>query len=487
MAIVKRNDKGTPLTFVELDGNFTDLDGRTTTNTTNISTNSTNITTLQGNRVTTSSFNAFTSSVVTTSSFNAFTSSVVTTSSFNAFTSSVVTTSSFNAFTASVITTGSSINSKQGITGSLSITGSNFSLLGLQTSSITLTNVLMISSSGQVYVTASSAFGGGTGTVGPGAQNYLAFFSGSTTTISSSIMYQSGSATNKTLYIERNTSAGSWLSLTGSASGFLDLSLRNTSNNGTAGTAIRMGNDTFEISTQLFLAASTVTSFLTSSFYVDAITGSIVLLSREEDILLNVNGSNFKTPSLIVKKSGNIGIGTSTPAYNLDISGSTNVTRIQGSGSANPLFLVQGSQGELFSITDSLSGSLFSVNDISGLPVLEAFSDNTVLIGSYTSPALNTTVKKTIGTGIGTVIYQVPTSSYDGMFIDYSIKSGSIARVGNIMTTWSGSITTLLETSSSIGVATAFTFSSIITGSNFALTGSATTAGWTVKTIIRSI
>ena len=74
------------------------------------------------------------------------------------------------------------------------------------------------------------------------------------------------------------------------------------------------------------------------------------------------------------------------------------------------------------------------------------------------------------------------------MFVEYSIKSGSVARVGNIMTTWTGSGgTTLLETSSSIGTATAFTFSSIITGSNFALTGSATTAGWTVKTIIRTI
>ena len=45
-------------------------------------------------------------------------------------------------------------------------------------------------------VTASYALnggGGGTGTVGPGAQNYLAFFSGSTTSISSSVIYQSGS------------------------------------------------------------------------------------------------------------------------------------------------------------------------------------------------------------------------------------------------------------------------------------------------------
>jgi hypothetical protein len=59
--------------------------------------------------------------VLTTSSFNAFTSSIVTTSSFNAFTSSVVTTSSFGSFTSSY-STGS-------FTGSF-----NGSLTGLATS-----------------------------------------------------------------------------------------------------------------------------------------------------------------------------------------------------------------------------------------------------------------------------------------------------------------------------------------------------------------
>jgi hypothetical protein len=54
---------------------------------------------------------------------------------------------------------------------------------------------------------------------------------------------------------------------------------------------------------------------------------------------------------------------------------------VNGSGSV--LFDVQGSQGQLFSITDSLSGSLFAVKDISGIPVMEAFSDNTVRLGQF--------------------------------------------------------------------------------------------------------
>jgi hypothetical protein len=59
---------------------------------------------------------------------------------------------------------------------------------------------------------------------------------------------------------------------------------------------------------------------------------------------------------------------------------------VNGSGSV--LLDVQGSQGQLFSITDSLSGSLFAVKDISGMPVMEAFSDNTVRMGQFGQKAL---------------------------------------------------------------------------------------------------
>ena len=63
---------------------------------------------------------------------------------------------------------------------------------------------------------------------------------------------------------------------------------------------------------------------------------------------------------------------------------------VQGSGSTgdNTILDVQGNQGQLFSITDSLSGSLFSVGDISGIPILEVFSDETVKIGTFGSEGL---------------------------------------------------------------------------------------------------
>ena len=61
---------------------------------------------------------------------------------------------------------------------------------------------------------------------------------------------------------------------------------------------------------------------------------------------------------------------------------------VQGSGSLFPILDIQGSQGELFSVTDNLSGSLSSVNDISGLPIFEVFSDDTVKIGTYNAEGL---------------------------------------------------------------------------------------------------
>jgi hypothetical protein len=159
-----------------------------------------------------------------------------------------------------------------------------------------------------------------------------------------------------------------------------------------------------------------------------------------------------------------------------------------GSGSASPLFTVQGSQGELFTVTDTLSGSLFSVGDISGLPILEVFSDNTTLIGSYIAPALYTTFKiLSSSTGVNT-IYSLPTASYDGVFVDYTIKSGSNARAGTFTATWSGTSVNFMDNSTTdFGNTTGFVFGANISTGNMLVTGSGTTAGWTVKTIIKAI
>ncbi len=174
------------------------------------------------------------------------------------------------------------------------------------------------------------------------------------------------------------------------------------------------------------------------------------------------------------------------------ISGSgQNILTVIGSGSStsSPLFTIQGSSGELFSVSDSLTGSLFSVNDISGLPILEVFSDNTTLIGNYLAPSLNTTTKTTLISGTNN-IYSIPTSAYTGAFFDYTlISTGSTgARAGTIMSIWSGSTAQYTDVSTNdIGNTGGVSFSVGVYGNYAILTSSATTSGWILKTIVRSI
>jgi hypothetical protein len=209
----------------------------------------------------------------------------------------------------------------------------------------------------------------------------------------------------------------------------------------------------------------------------------------------NLYSSVGGNPSITSNASGRVGIGVVSPLSTFHVNGQSifsgagvGVVTVIGSGNTSPIFSVQGSYGELFSITDSLSGSLFSVNDISGLPILEVFDDNTTLMGSFLAPSLNTTVKIAAGTG-DTNIYSLITSAYTGAFFEYTANSSEGIRAGSIMSVWSGTSITYIETpTASIGETTGITFNMILgTGTTATLRASGTTAGWTVKTIVRSI
>ncbi len=221
--------------------------------------------------------------------------------------------------------------------------------------------------------------------------------------------------------------------------------------------------------------------------------------------------SSGNAPDIHIQGTGStrgfVGIGTTSPRQKLDVAGNAiissgltaqtgvfssntqNILTVIGSGNSttSPLFSVQGSSGELFSVTDSLTGSLFSVNDISGLPIMEVFSDNTILWGSYQAPSLNTTVRISAGTG-STTIYTIPQSGYTGAFFEYTVSSSAGARSGSIMSVFSGNTVQYTETTTNdIGSTTGLTFSMSANSTNALLLASGVTAGWTVKTIIRSI
>lgn len=117
------------------------------------------------------------------------------------------------------------------------------------------------------------------------------------------------------------------------------------------------------------------------------ITGSVSIPAVGDSSLLTV-GSAGSPYLLVTGSTGRVSINTTSSVSSLNVGGTTNVLTVQGSTVEGNMFDVYGPAGQLFSVVDGLSGSLFSVNTISGVPVMEVFSDNTVRIGQYSNPPL---------------------------------------------------------------------------------------------------
>jgi len=158
----------------------------------------------------------------------------------------------------------------------------------------------------------------------------------------------------------------------------------------------------------------------------------------------------------------------------LTVSSSAIALSIQGSGSS--VFSVDGTSGRLFEVDDSLSGSLFSVNTAAGLPVIEAFSDNTVRIGQFGQRALFVSQSRV---GVGT---ETPTTNLDisgsGRFTNGLSLTGSVNSLngytGSLFGTSSQALTASFLLGSVISASYAFTASSASTAfsASFAATSS---------------
>jgi len=191
-----------------------------------------------------------------------------------------------------------------------------------------------------------------------------------------------------------------------------------TGNSSLTGTSAFIGTSTFDITAAggnvAFKIQGAIGGSLTYSYanYIGAAyyagfvgSGNIGLRAGSGAIML----SNSDTTYAFVVASNRVGLNTISPVYGLDInaplspsgslrvignsaftSGSITATSssVSIAGSGSTILSIDGSSGRLFSVDDSLSGSLFSVNTAAGLPVMEAFSDNTVRIGQYGTQAL---------------------------------------------------------------------------------------------------
>jgi hypothetical protein len=199
------------------------------------------------------------------------------------------------------------------------------------------------------------------------------------------------------------------------------------------------------------------------------LTGSLILSGSTP---LRVIGTGSVTGSIIISRS---------------IEG-TPLTII-GTGSS-PILNVVGSTGNILQAYDKVSGDLFTVGDYpSGLPILRVTSNRETFIGNSSAPGLyNSFITSSVNTG-NHVVYQVLTSSYNALWVDYSIYSGSDFRAGTFNTMWSGSTIRYVDmTGSNFGNTNNLTFSSSFSASYLQVTASiVTTNGWFIKGIIRVI
>ena len=195
----------------------------------------------------------------------------------------------------------------------------------------------------------------------------------------------------------------------------------------------------------------------------------------------DVNGSEV----MRLTDDSNVGIGLTAINARLHVKANTGIT-------GSTVFKVDGNVGELFTVTDSLTGSLMSVNDISGLPILEVFDDNTILMGDYQAPTLYSSTKSVVGIVTNFVVYQFVASLYTSVFFEYNVQNSTNLRAGTITGVWNSTTMQFTETSTmDIGSTTPITFDVVLTTISTViyvqLRTTTTTSGWTIKSIIRSI
>jgi hypothetical protein len=154
---------------------------------------------------------------------------------------------------------------------------------------------------------------------------------------------------------------------------------------------------------------------------------------------LTTDGRMTIAKSLSVGEGEAVTLPSSTPLY------------VKGSTSGADVVGVDGINGRLFTITDDLSNSLFSVNTIAGLPVIEAFADNTVKLGPYSNPiTIDSSGKIVSSISNGTILSHgsmVDAIGYNGNYGTYigSPIGGTYYLYANGTFNENGSIRTLIH------------------------------------------
>jgi len=309
----------------------------------------------------------------------------------------------------------SSPSSTLTVSGSISGSGAVY-FKGLTTTN--QSNVVTIdTTTGQLYYTASSAFGGGSSLTG-GSTNYIARWASSTTLTTGSIFDDGTNVGIGTITPAEVLTVNGNLFLTGSSNSVW------LGNNADYGNRLRLvtngTNALIDYSSSLIFRSGNTSNRVTfdtngnvgigttspaAKLHVDDGTGAALFVGLASNIYYRAyehiwQGINGTTERMRIDPNGNVGIGTTSPGATLDISSSLTIARIRGGGATN--------QGAAFYVAKSDGNTLTAFGDssaiIGGTPNLSSmiWTGTSIPLAFYLNGSERMRITSAGNVGIGT-------------------------------------------------------------------------------------